>query len=162
MTGIKTTSTPDDFDFEIGDWTVKHRRLKRRFANCDEWIEFEGTSATRKILGGFGNLEDNFLDFPEGAFRAIALRSYNIETSEWSIWWLDGRFSGTLDAPVVGVFTNNIGVFFADDIIEGQSVKIRFKWDATHSNLPLWEQAFSNDDGVSWETNWTMEFLPKP
>lgn len=162
MTGIKTDGAADDFDFEIGDWTVKHRRLKQRFTNCDEWIEFEGQSSTRKILGGLGNLEDNFLDFPEGAFRAIALRSYNVETGEWSIWWLDGRFPGTLDVPVVGIFTHNVGVFFADDVIEGQSVKIRFTWDATHPNLPLWEQAFSNDNGVSWETNWTMEFLPRP
>jgi hypothetical protein len=63
-------SAPRDFDFVIGDWRVKHRRLKERLVNCDEWIEFDGEMSTREILGGFGNIEDNLLRFPEGEFRA--------------------------------------------------------------------------------------------
>ena len=62
---------PTDFDFIIGDWRVHHRRLNARFANCTEWTEFSGRSSTSKILGGFGNLEDNILHFPDGAFRAV-------------------------------------------------------------------------------------------
>ena len=71
-----TAIPPDDFDFIIGDWRVRHRRLKTRLAGCDEWIEFEGTSTTRRILGGFGNLEDNALDLPEGA--SISLNSVRL------------------------------------------------------------------------------------
>mgnify|MGYP006166679175 CR=1 FL=1 len=33
---------PKDFDFVIGDWTVKHRRLKERLQGCNEWLEFDG------------------------------------------------------------------------------------------------------------------------
>ena len=47
---------PKDFDFIIGKWIVKHKRLNSRLSNCDEWTEFEGLSETMKILGGFGNL----------------------------------------------------------------------------------------------------------
>jgi hypothetical protein len=27
-----------------------------------------------------------------------------------------------------------------------------------HSGTPRWEQAFSTNVGVTWETNWIMEF----
>ena len=152
---------PADFDFEIGEWVVKHRRLKERLKGYDEREEFEGESSTQKILGGFGNLEDNLLHFPAVSFRAIALRSYNAKTSKWSIWWLDGRFPDSLDTPVVGGFSNGVGLFFADEVFEGRPIKIRFKWDMLGPNQPRWEQAFSADGGTTWETNWTMDFLPK-
>ncbi|WP_281560075.1 DUF1579 domain-containing protein [Thalassomonas sp. RHCl1] len=152
---------PDDFDFVIGEWTVKHRRLKERLNGCHQWIDFDGEMSTKKILGGYGNLEDNFLHFPEESFRAIALRSYNADSKKWSIWWLDGRFPDALDTPVVGAFTDGIGLFFADDVFDGVPVKVRFTWNARQPGRPRWEQAFSVDNEESWETNWTMEFLPK-
>lgn len=151
---------PKDFDFVIGDWTVKHRRLKERLKGCSEWIEFDGESSTRRTLGGFGNLEDNLLHFPQGSFRAVALRSYNPQTKKWSIWWLDGRFPDALDVPVVGEFNDGVGLFFANDVLNGVPIMVRFKWIASDAKQPRWEQAFSADNGVSWETNWTMVFSP--
>ena len=153
-----TAIPPDDFDFIIGDWRVRHRRLKTRLAGCDEWIEFEGTSTTRKILGGYGNLEDNALDLPEGAYRAVALRSFDPATATWSIWWLDGRHPDRIDTPVVGRFTDGIGLFYADDSLDGTPIRVRFTWSSTDTDTPRWEQAFSVDGGDTWETNWTMDF----
>ena len=74
------SDAPNDFDFEIGNWTVKHRKLKDVLSEVEEWIEFDGLSSTKKILGGFGNLEENFLNLPNNTFRAIALRSYDSKT----------------------------------------------------------------------------------
>jgi hypothetical protein len=68
---------PSDFDFMIGDWRVHHRRLNSRLAGCTDWTEFTGESSTRKILGGFGNVEDNLLHFPDGDVRAVAVRSFD-------------------------------------------------------------------------------------
>jgi len=151
-------NAPVDFDFIIGDWVVKHRRLKNILSESDEWIEFRGKSSTRKTLGGFGNLEDNHLHFPESSFRAVALRSYNANSRTWSIWWLDGRFPDALDVPVIGSFTEGVGVFYADDVFNGVSIKVRFRWISLEPNNPKWEQAFSKDNGKTWETNWTMDF----
>ena len=142
----------------IGDWRVKHRRLNARLSQCTDWTEFTGTSSTRKILGGFGNVEDNTLMFPEGAVKAAAFRSFNVDTQEWAIWWLDGRAPHQLDVPVVGKFAGAIGTFFAKDTLGGTPIVIRFTWHANHGNNPVWEQAFSNDAGKTWETNWVMEF----
>lgn len=152
-------NAPRDFDFIIGDWLVKHRRLNSRFTDCKEWTEFDGLSSTVKTLGGFGNLENNVLYFPEGSFRALALRSFCIKSDTWSIWWLDARKPTTLDVPVVGKFSNHVGVFFADDLLDGQAIKVRFTWTATPGKNPRWDQAFSKDQGRTWETNWTMDFM---
>jgi len=151
-------SAPDDFDFIIGDWDVAHRRLNARLCGCQEWTQFRGLSSTVKTLGGFGNVEDNILHFPEGTFRAAAMRAYCAKTKAWSIWWLDGRNPTQLDTPVVGRFSNNTGLFFADDVFNGKPVKVRFTWSSNPGGPPRWEQAFSDDAGLSWETNWTMEF----
>ncbi|MES2957544.1 MAG: DUF1579 domain-containing protein [Pseudomonadota bacterium] len=152
-------SAPKDFDFIIGDWRVQHRRLNERLAGCHQWTEFSGRSSTRKTLGGFGNLEDNILEMPEGTFRAVAMRSYCPTTKTWSIWWLDGRNPTRLDTPVVGHFTGSTGVFYADDVLNSKPIKIRFTWSVP-SEGPRWEQAFSADAGSTWETNWTMQFVP--
>jgi hypothetical protein len=151
-------SAPTDFDFVIGDWNVKHRRLKKRLVDCDEWIEFDGAMSTRKILGGFGNLEDNVLRFPTEEVRAIALRSYDPRTRNWSIWWLDGRFPGRLDVPVVGSFEDGVGTFLAKDMFEDIPITVRFIWRRISPDELHWDQAFSTDEGVTWETNWTMNF----
>ena len=153
-----TAAPPSDFDFAVGDWTVVHRRLAARLQGCTDWVEFPGTMSTRKVLGGFGNVEDNVLELPEGAYRALALRSFDRERGHWSIWWLDGRVPGQLDVPVVGRFENGIGTFLAEDVLDGRPIRIRFIWTTTDSDRPRWEQAFSADDGATWETNWTMDF----
>ncbi|MGY3265970.1 hypothetical protein [Lysobacter sp. HA35] len=149
---------PTDFDFAFGDWTVVHRRLAARLQGCTDWVEFPGTMSTRPVLGGFGNVEDNLLDMPDGAYRAIAVRSFDRERGTWSIWWLDGRAPGDLDVPVVGGFEGGVGTFFADAELDGRPIRIRFIWTAVDPEHPRWEQAFSADGGREWETNWTMDF----
>ena len=153
-----TTDRAADFDFIIGDWNVRHRRLNARLAGCTEWTEFAGTCSTRKILGGAGNVEDNLFFMAEGQVRAAALRAFDRATQSWSIWWLDGRAPHRLDVPVVGGFEDGIGFFRADDTLDGRPIQIRFTWRANAGGAPEWEQAFSGDDGTTWETNWTMRF----
>ncbi len=149
---------PADFDFIVGDWHVKHRRLNERLVGCTDWTEFVGTSSTRRILDGFGNVEDTVLHFPEGEVRAAALRSFDVTSGRWAIWWLDGRNPHHLDVPVIGRFSDSIGTFFADDVLDGAPIRIRFTWHVNPSNNPVWEQAFSRDGDTTWETNWVMEF----
>ena len=48
-------SSPGDFDFLVGKWHVRHKKLNRRLAGCDEWTEFESVAECARILNGFGN-----------------------------------------------------------------------------------------------------------
>ena len=34
------TSSKSDFDFFVGNWEIRNKRLKTRLNNCDEWIEY--------------------------------------------------------------------------------------------------------------------------
>jgi hypothetical protein len=158
MTTSSTASSPADFDFLIGNWCVAHRRLKSRLAGTHEVVEFAGTTVVRKILGGSGNMDDNLLALPGGAYHAVTLRSFDPETRQWSIWWLDGRRPRTMDAPMVGRFEAGVGTFYADDTFGGRPVRVRFLWTLPNPDTPRWEQAFSADAGATWETNWVMDF----
>jgi len=79
-------STANDFDFLICDWRVAHRRLKDRLVGSDVWESFGGTCAVRKILGGHGNVDDNLIELPDGAYRAATLRAFDAATRRWTIW----------------------------------------------------------------------------
>jgi hypothetical protein len=59
---------------------------------------------------------------------------------------------------VVGAFTDGVGTFFGDDQLRGQPIRVRFIWSDITARSARWEQAFSNDLGVSWEVNWIMYF----
>ena len=147
-----------DFDFEFGKWQVRHRRLKERLVGSDDWEEFSGQSETRAVLGGNGNIEDNILHFPGGAYRAIAIRSYDASSQTWAIWWLSANNPHNLDVPVVGRFDAGVGSFFAEEVLSEIPVTVRFLWLRTDTDTPRWEQAMSIDGGSTWETNWTMDF----
>ncbi|MBU6299505.1 MAG: DUF1579 domain-containing protein [Alphaproteobacteria bacterium] len=147
-----------DFDFFMGSWRVRHRRLKERLAGCSEWVEFEGTSTVQKILGGMGNMDDNVIDLPGDPYRAVSLRTFDPKSMLWSIWWFDNRAPRDLDPPVVGDFKNGVGTFYADDSFKGVPIRVRFLWTRMDTGSPRWEQAFSADGGVNWEINWTMDF----
>ena len=156
-------SSAADFDFLCHAWTVRHRKLKTWLAGADDWVEFEGTSTTRPILGGGGNVEDNLINAPGGAYRAAAVRSFDAKDKVWRIWWLDQRFPAEIGPPVVGQFEGDRGVFITDDTWQGIPIQMRFIWlkddgPKERNHGPRWEQAFSKDGGTTWEVNWVMEF----
>ena len=159
MQGVADLSHLHDFDFLVGQWRVHHRRLKERLADNHEWVEFEGTCAMRKLMDGWGNVDDNVLDLPGGAYRAVGLRAYDPKTAQWAIWWLDARNPfGELDPPVKGRFENGVGMFETDTTLRGKSIRMRFTWSHITATSAQWEQAFSPDGGKTWETNWHMDF----
>jgi len=151
------TAGPRGFDFLIGRWTVKHRRLKARLAGCREWTEFPGTLDVRPILHGLGNVDENVLDDPAGPYLATSLRVFDRITGLWSIYWVDGRSEG-IDKPVVGSFSGTVGQFYNDDVLGGRPIRVRFTYRDLGPDRACWDQAFSPDMGRSWEVNWTMDF----
>jgi hypothetical protein len=147
-----------DFDFLVGDWRVQHRYLRVK-DNSREWLDVDGTASHRALMGGGANIEEHSINARYGAYRAVALRSYDPKASQWSIWWLDGRTPhGDLDPPVQGRFENGVGTFCGDTTINGKPMRVRFVWSHITATSARWEQAYSPDAGTTWETNWIMEF----
>ena len=148
-----------DFDFFFGSWNVRHRYLKTRLAKSTEWLEIAGTCVTLPTMGGAGNMDDNLIEKPDGTYRAMTVRTYDAKTQSWAIWWFDGRTPhGPVDPPMIGRFKDGVGTFLADNTFDGKNIKVRFLWSAITPTSCRWEQAFSEDGGASWETNWEMDF----
>ena len=143
-----------DFDFEVGDWIVSNRRLRERLAGCTDWDEFEATATVRALPGRMGNHEILRSEHVPG-YIGMAFRLYDPKTRLWSIHWVDNQHR-TLEAPMVGAFRDGLGVFEGKYEMAGLPILVRFLW--SWGETPRWEQAFSVDGGVTWETNWTMEF----
>jgi hypothetical protein len=150
------TSGLNDFDFIMGDWSVHHRHIS---SATHAWVEFDGTSSTRKVMGGAGNVEDNVLNPPSGTYRAAAMRAYDPKTGLWAIWWVDGRSPhGAIDPPVKGRFENGVGAFYSDGTVNGKTIRTRYLWSHSGPDTAHWEQATSADGGKTWDTNWYMDF----
>jgi hypothetical protein len=153
-------SSEKDFDFLVGEWEVHNKKLKSRLTNCDEWSEFDFLVECRKILKGFGSIDSYRTLVDNVSFEAMALRLFNPETRLWTIYWANSN-AVVLEAPVIGSFDREIGTFYGSDVWEGQRVIVRFRWDKTARDLPVWSQAFSPDDGKTWEWNWHMTFYKR-
>jgi hypothetical protein len=148
-------SAHTDFDFYIGKWKIHNRKLKARLKNSTEWDEFEATDETRSLLNGLGNMNEYQAEFNGVPFAGMTLRLFNPKTKLWNLYWADSN-AGVLDIPVVGSFEGNIGKFYTKDVWEGKNIIVLFHWDKANPEVPIWSQAFSTDQGKTWEWNWYM------
>ena len=144
-----------DFDFFVGRWKIHNRRLAERLRGGAAWDEFEATCVARPLPGGLGNEDEYHTDFG-GGFIGVTFRLFDRTAGLWSLYWADSR-RGVLDPPVVGSFTGDVGTFEGTDTFEGRPIRVRFVWTRLLPGRARWEQAFSADDGRTWETNWVME-----
>ncbi len=151
------TSSNSDFDFLVGTWKMHHRRLNKRLENSKDWTEFESTDFNWKILSGTADMDvlsTTQLPGLEGKlFEGVTLRLFDPKTRLWRLYWVASNV-GVLDPPVVGSFENNVGHFFAKDTLNGRNIIMVFRWDVRDKEHPVWSQAFSPDNGKTWEWNW--------
>ena len=151
-------SAPDgsrDFDPLVGSWSVHVRRLLSPLTGSDEWVELEGTSNCRNIWEGHAQLEElTLVDSADGTRNwALALRLYHPPTRMWNLYWANSN-SSTIGAPETGRFVNGRGEFFARELFKGTNVLVRYLWTDLATTKPKFEQAFSTDEGLTWEPNW--------
>ncbi|HET7174822.1 MAG TPA: hypothetical protein VFK21_02335 [Gammaproteobacteria bacterium] len=152
-----------DFDFLYGKWMMPNHRLKNRLAGSNEWEDFVSYDECHPLPGGIGN-EDFFKTDHWKDFMGVTVRTYDKATGLWRLYWVDNYFSGgVFEAPVVGKFEGNVGVFEAPDTFNGKPIIVRFTWTVNPKGskaVANWEQAFSADGGKTWETNWKNEIIP--
>jgi hypothetical protein len=159
----KTASQPrdgqHDFDFEIGTWKIHLKRLDHRLVGSTNWVEFDGTSVTRKVWNGRSQIEEFETDSPAGGhIEGLTLRLYDPQTHQWSLYWATSK-SGALGAPTIGEFKNGRGEFFDTEPSgpNGRSILVRFVWSDITPTSAHFEQSFSDDGGKTWEVNWITD-----
>ena len=87
----------------------------------------------------------------------MSLRLFDPVTRLWASYWADSRRCGVLEPPVLGSFSDGVGVFECDDTFDGRPIVVRYVWSGMTPSTARWEQSFSDDGGETWETNWTVE-----
>ncbi len=149
---------PHGFDFEIGTWKIHLKRLEGRLVHSTKWVEFDGTSVTRKVWDGRANLEEFEVDSPTGHIEGLTLRLFDPQTRQWNIYWGTNK-SGTIGVPTIGEFKNGRGEFYDTEPSgpNGRSVLVRFIWSNITPNSAHFEQSFSDDGGKTWEVNWITD-----
>lgn len=141
------------FDWEIGTWNTALRRLAKPLSGSSDWIEYTGTSVVRSVLDGRANLVELRVGGAAGRIEGASLRLYNPDTKQWSLNYASMR-SGTLTRPLYGGSRDGRGEFFGQDDLSGRAILVRFVISDITVNSAQFEQAFSDDGGRTWETNW--------
>jgi hypothetical protein len=142
-----------DFDFEIGAWKTRLRRLLHPLSGSTTWVEYEGTTVVRKVWEGRANLVELVADGPAGHFEGLSLRLYNPQSNQWSLNFASSG-GGVMSQPTIGSFKNGRGEFFDQETFNGRAVFVRFVISDITPNSCRFEQSFSDDGGKTWEVNW--------
>jgi hypothetical protein len=151
-----------DFDFNLGTWRTHVKRLLHPLTGSSTWAEYDGTSVVSKVWDGRANLLELEADGPAGRIEGLGLRLYNPESHQWSLNWassVDGEFQ---QPPMIGQFVGGRGEFVDHEVFSGKSILSRNAFSDISPDFARFEQAFSDDGGRSWETNWVMTFTRIP
>lgn len=146
-----------DFDFHFGTWKTHIKRLRKPLTGSTDWVEYDGISVVRKVWDGRASLFELEVDGPAGHIEGLGLRLYNPETRQWSLNWANSN-DNTLQTPMVGEFRDGRGEFYDHEIFNGRAILARNSFSDITPNSSRFEQAFSDDGGKTWETNWIMTF----
>jgi hypothetical protein len=153
-------SQPDgqhDFDFEIGRWHVHLERLLKPLTHSTTWVTLDGTSVVRPVWNGLANLGELEVNGPGGHVEGLSFRLYDPRARQWRIHWANSA-DGVLGSAMVGGFRNGRGEFYDQEDFNGRAIFVRFIFSGITKTTFRIEQAFSDDGGKSWETNWITTF----
>jgi len=145
-----------DFDPLIGAWKYHLKKLLKPLTGSTTWTEFDDTGVCYKTWDGRAQLDTIEVDSPTGPIEGLTLRTYNPQSHQWRLYWANSK-TGIIDPPQIGEFKNGRGEFYAQDILNGKSIIIRFVWTNMNTSTPHFEQSFSNDGGKTWEVNWITD-----
>jgi hypothetical protein len=145
-----------DFDFEGGRWKIHLKRLLHPLTGSKEWVEFDGTSVTRKVWDGKAWLEEFETTGTSGKVEGLTLRLYHPDSRQWYLYWSNAK-DGVLGVPTIGEFKDGVGEFYDQEPINGRAILVRYVWSKITSNSAHFEQAFSDDGGKTWEVNWITD-----
>ncbi len=147
-----------DFDFEFGPtWTAHLRLLGHRLVGAHDWIDFHGTLLTHKLWSGQGNMSELVVTNGKTNIVGGALHLYSPATRKWSVWFANA-ITGTLGVPSVGRFENGRGVLYDREPYNRRMVYVRQIFSNVSTHTFNFDQAFSVDNGKTWETNLTIRY----
>jgi hypothetical protein len=146
-----------DFDFEFGRWTAKLTRRLHPLTGSEEWVAYEGTSVVHPLWQGKANVGELDVNGAAGRIEGLTLRLYDPAARRWIIRFASSR-DGELTPGLVGGFTEGRGEFHDQETLDGRPICVRFVFSEITRDTFRFEQAFSPDEGRTWEVNWVATF----
>ena len=158
-----TTTAPDrattddgahDFDWEFGTWRSDVQVLADPLSDTEDvWLHFRGKSVIKPLMDGRANVVEFDVSGEAGRIEALNLRLYEPQAGQWSSTFVSIR-DGLLTPSVKGGFHNGVGEFYGKDQLGGRPIDVRFLIFREGTHKARFEQAYSDDGGATWETNW--------
>jgi hypothetical protein len=145
-----------DFDWEFGTWKTHVKRLLHPLTGSTAWGEYDGTSVVRQVWSGKANMVELEVEGPAGHLELASWRLYDPDAHQWSLNVASSR-GGGLGVPTVGGFKDGRGEFYDHETWGGKPIVVRFVITRTGADTAHFEQAFSADDGKTWELNWIAD-----
>lgn len=142
-----------DFDWEIGTWDTRLKRLREPLSGKTDWLEYAGTSVVKPVMGKRANLVELDVRGAAGAIAGVSLRLYQPASGQWTLNFAN-LSSGMMAEPMTGSFNAGLGTFYGRDSVNGRQVSVRFLIRPVGAGQWRFEQAYSNDGGKTWEDNW--------
>ncbi len=141
-----------DFDWDIGTWKVHVKRLQHPLTGSTTWVDYDGGDVVRKIWDGRANLGEVEWNGPAGHVELLTLRLYDPAAHKWSIN-VASSAAGRLSPAAIGEFMNGRGEFFDQEPYNGKTILVRLRVSDITPSSCRFEQAFSADEGKTWEVN---------
>lgn len=141
-----------EFDFWIGEWSVQNRHMNAEGV----WGDGDRTRARiTPVCSGAAVLEEWAGPLHGKFMNGFSLRAFDPELQRWRLllfWTTDGNSNfGQLQ----GSFRHGRGEFFAP--LTGMQ-RTRYTFSDGLPNSVRWDSARTSDGGVTWKTDWIMEF----
>lgn len=148
------------FDFWIGKWAIRQSILQAD----GTYLHFPATTSVTRALDGCAlveHWEGTVQFFWEGmnaprAMKGLSVRSYDPQTEQWSIYWMDTR-AARFESPYVGGFADGKGEFYREwETPEAKQIG-RITFSGITPDSVQWSLAISRDGRQTWTTIWTMD-----
>ena len=104
-------------------------------------------------MDGLANVVELQISGAAGEISGLNLRLYEPAARRWSATFANLR-DGMLTPSVFGSFQDGVGTFYGDDQLAGRPITVPFVIERQGPDRATFTQAFSDDDGTTWETNW--------
>jgi hypothetical protein len=147
------TDGQHDFDWEVGTWDTKLQRLREPLSGKTEWLEYSGTSVIKPVMGQRANLVELDVRGAAGQITGVSLRLYQPASGQWALHFAN-LANGLMTEPMLGSFKQGVGTFYGQDSVNGRMVFVRFLIIPVTKDQWRFEQAYSDNGGKTWETNW--------
>jgi hypothetical protein len=153
-------SDPDNhaFDFDLGAWETHSSRLLHPLTGSTTWADLNGHTVIHRVWAGRASLAEYNADGPAGHVELLALHWFNPNTHEWNLDFATPNVGTLGEVPGVGRCNDGRCEFYDQEQINGRYVWVRFSiWKISDDSIQS-EQAFSDDGGGTWETNWINKY----